>query len=275
MKEKISFPATTLSLLFLIGQTASAQTGTYTAQEKEYAARYPGYFEINPKSVRVTLLEATEEQDMSYVKLQESPRDLNGILVSVEKIINIAQKLWKIIEANKPVVNINTKYATAYPEGVTSASQLSSWKKPKTYAYGFYAENLFGMTMINCVYKVSYTYDGAYKAVGKYLTGVTVIPTRIEVGWGYTFSMAASVPDSTVANVGTSAAPLASMQLVLNWKMATILKESDGTSVYYIQGNGLFEEIASPFSKGPVALEEINMEDLKAAAPLLDPEKVF
>ena len=275
MKERITFLATTLSLLFFIGRSASAQTTTYTDQEKELSARYPGYFEINPKSVRVTLIEATEEEDMSYVKLQETPRDLNGILVSVEKIINIAQKLWKIIEANKPVVNLNTKYATAYPEGVTSASQMSSWKKPKTYAYGFYAENMFGMTMIDSVYKVSYTYGGAYKGVGKYLTGVTVIPTKVEVGWGYTFNMSASVPDSTVANVGTSAVPLASMQLVLNWKMATILKEADGASVYYVQGDGLFEEIASPFSKGPVTLEKVNLEDLKAAAPLMDPEKVF
>ncbi|HBA60151.1 MAG TPA: hypothetical protein DCZ92_04930 [Elusimicrobia bacterium] len=257
--------------MVFVGQSASAQDNTASWDEKELAARFPGYFTINPASVKITLKDIKDEEDMSYVKLQESPRDLTGVLVSVEKIINIAQKLWKIIDENKPVVNIDTKYATAYPMGVTSAGQLSSWKKPKTRTYGFYAENLFGSTMIDCDYKVSYTYGGAYKGVGKYLTGVTVIPTNIQVGWGYTFYMKASVPDSTVANVGTTEDPLASMQLVLNWTMKTILKEVDGTSVYYIQGDGLYEEIASPFSKK----EEVKLEDMRSAAPLLNPEKVF
>lgn len=242
----------------------------FTKTEKDLARDYPGYFTINPASVKLRLEEVKEEPDMNYVTLQEQPpKDLAGIVVTIEKIVNIASKVWQIIQANAPVVNIETKYATAYPQGITSASQLSQWSRPKSYIYGFYAENLYGSVMVDCKYKATFTYNGSYKGKGKYLTAVTVVPTTISVGWGYKFYMAASVPDSTIANVGTDLDPVAAMQLKLSWKMATVLKEVDGTSVYYVEGNGYYEEIANPWKA------EKKAEDVKAAAPLLTPEKIF
>lgn len=234
----------------------------FTASEEDIARYYPGYYTINPDSVRVTLQEVKEEPNMNYVKLQEQPpKDLAGTLVSIEKIVNIAAKVWQIIKDNAPVVNIDTKYATAYPQGVTSATQLAGWSRPKSYVYGFYAENLYGSTTVDVKYKVTYTYNGSYKGKGKYLTAVTVVPEKAQVSWGYRFHMSASVPDSTIANVGTDADPIAAMQLKLNWTMASALKQVDGTSVYYVEGNGYYEEIASPWKKG--------LAEVEAAAPLL------
>jgi len=274
-----------LSALFLVGllcvpATLTAQdlviratpenSPEFTTREKDLARTYPEYFTINPASVRATLIEVTEEKDMSYVRLQEQPpKDLAGILVSVDQIVNIASKIWQIVKDNQPVVDVNTKYATAYPYGITSATQLANWSRPKSYVYGFYAENLYGSVMIDCKYKFSYTYNGAYKGIGKFLTGVAVVPTSITAGWGYKFYMNAEVPDSTIANVGTDANPVAAMQMKLSWKMSTVLKEVTGTSVYYVEGTGYFEEIASPWKKTK------QLEDVKAAAPLLDPAKVF
>jgi hypothetical protein len=82
--------------------------------------------------------------------------------------------------------------------------------------------------------------------------------------------MNAEVPDSTIANVGTDANPVAAMQMKLSWKMSTVLKEVTGTSVYYVEGTGYFEEIASPWKKPAKKLE-----DVKAAAPLLAPATAF
>lgn len=234
----------------------------FTTSEEDIARTYPGYYTINPASVRVVLQEVKEESSMNYVKLQEQPpKDLAGTLVSIEKIVNIASKIWQIIKDNAPVVNIDTKYATAYPQGVTSATQLAGWSRPKSYVYGFYAENLYGSTTIDVKYKVTYTYNGSYKGKGKYLTAVTVVPEKAQVSWGYRFHMSASVPDSTIANVGTDADPVAAMQLKLNWTMASALKQVDGTSVYYVEGTGYYEEIASPWKK--------DLAEVGAAAPLL------
>ncbi|MDD5207880.1 MAG: hypothetical protein PHV36_00695 [Elusimicrobiales bacterium] len=242
----------------------------FTKYEEDVARQDPSYFTINPKSIRVQLIETKDEPDMSYVKLQEAPpKDLNSVLVTIDQIVNIASKVWNIIQANAPVVNIDTKYATAYPQGITSASQLAQWSRPKSYVYGFYAENLYGGVMIDCKYKMSYTYNGNYKGKGKFLTGVAVIPASVSVGWGYKFYMSAAVPDSTIANVGTHLDPVAAMQMKLSWKMATVLKEVDGTSVYYVQGDGYYEEIANPWKYEP-SIEYVN-----SAAPLLNAAKVF
>ena len=249
---------------------AAQEMPVFTRSERSAAKSNPDYYTINPKSVKITLIETTEEPDMQYVQLQEATsKDAASTLVLLDGIVNTASKAWQIVQGNAPVVNINTKYATAYPQGVTSASQLAQWNRPKTYSYGFYAENLYGSVMINCKYKVSYSYGGTYKGKGAYLTGVTVIPNVASVAWGYKFYMSASVPDSTIANVGTDTDPIAALQLNLNWKMATVLKEVDGASVYYVQGNGYFNEIASPWRQAPEA------GNIEAAAPLQEPEKVF
>jgi hypothetical protein len=249
------------------GSILAEHKSRFTSSEEDLARTYPKSYTINPDSIRVTLLEVIEEPDMNYVKLQEQPpKDLAGTLVAIEKIVNIATKVWQIIKDNAPVVNIDTKYATAYPEGITSATQLANWSRPKSYVYGFYAENLYGSTTIDVKYKVTYTYNGTYKGKGKYLTAVTVVPEKVQVSWGYRFHMSAQVPDSTIANVGSEADPVAAMQLKLNWTMATVLKEVDGTSVYYVEGNGYYKEIASPW-KTPASIE--------AAAPLLAERGTF
>ena len=61
------------------------------------------------------------------------------------------------------------------------------------------------------------------------------------------------------------------MQMKLGWKISTALKDATGTSVYYIQGDGYYAEIASPWAKEPVKIEDVG-----SAAPLmLEPSKVF
>jgi hypothetical protein len=276
-----SISAVTLAVFCALPTAALAQEITvrntpadsteFTQYEKDSARAYPEYYTINPKSIRIKLLAVSEEPDMSYVKLQEQPpKDLAAILVSIDTIVNIASKVWDIVQANKPVVNLESKYATAYPQGITSASQLAQWSKPKSYLYGFYAENLYGGVMIDSKHKVTFSYNGAYKGKGKYLTAVAVIPTVASVAWGYKFYMKAAVPDSTIANVGTDTDPVAAMQLKLNWQMSSALKVVDGSSVYYVQGDGYFEEIASPWQK-----EWKPSAELKLLGPLQDPARVF
>lgn len=277
MTKYISSFSVALLALFLCALSAGAQgiivrdgnpnDPFFTEFQKERARANPDYYTINPDSVRVKLIAVEDERDADYVTLKEQPpKDAASVLVTIEKIINIAEKIWKIVSDNRPVSNIDTKYATAYPDGVTSAAQLAEWSRPKTYIYGFYAENLYGGVMIDCKYRFSYTYNGTYKGVGRFLTGVAIIPTKVEVGWGYRFNMTAQVPDSTIANVGTDTDPVAAMQMKLTWKISTILKDVTGTSVYYIQGDGYFSEIASPWKK-----DVKKVEDVQSALPLLGP----
>jgi len=239
----------------------------FKVAEIKDAKKNPSYHTINPASIKITRVGIKEEKDFAYL----GPRKIGETLVIIDQIINIFTKVWDIVQQNAPVVNINTTYAAAMPQGITAWNQLAEWRKPKAYLYSFYAENLYGTKTVDIKYKVIYTSGGKYRGKGQYLTGVTIIPAGVNVAWGYRFSLAAAVPDSTITNVGTSKDPLAALQVKLDWKISTVLKESNGTSVYYIQGDGYYEEIASPFAAKPVEVK-----DIKSAAPLLlNPAEIF
>ena len=79
-------------------------------------------------------------------------------------------------------------------------------------------------------------------------------------------AMSASVMqtlDSTIANVGTSADPVASMQVQLRWTVHTAVKDITSKAIYYVQGDGLLQEIGTPFKN---AVELRNKAKVEAAS---------
>ncbi|MCX5785494.1 MAG: hypothetical protein NTX59_07380 [Elusimicrobia bacterium] len=176
--------------------------------------------------------------------------DINGVIGTLDNIVNLAQKIWDIIQANAPVVNITVNYANAVPYGTSHWTQLQGWSKPATKKYAFSMKNGFGSQVVKVTYQVHYVYAGNFQGKGKFLTGVTIEPLNVEASWGYKVDLVAEVPDSTVANVGTSADPVASMQVKLRWKVHTAMKDITEEAIYYVQGDGLLEEIGTPFKNG-------------------------
>lgn len=192
---------------------------------------------------------------------QDQVNNVNAVLDTIDKIINIAQKVFEIIEKNQPVVNINVNYANAIPYGIQHWTQLQGWAKPKTVNYAFVATNLYGVDVVKVKYQVQFRYNGNYQGKGKFLTGVTIEPISVETAWGYKVSLTAEVPDSTIANVGTHEDPIASMQVQLKWTIHTVMKDSQQKAIYYVQGDGKIEEIASPFAKKSAEVsKKVNVE---------------
>ncbi|MBI3288110.1 MAG: hypothetical protein HYZ74_01170 [Elusimicrobia bacterium] len=167
----------------------------------------------------------------------------------LDSIVNIGQRAWKIIVDNKPVVDVRTQYATALPEGARSWSAMDGWHKPQGTVYQLTAKNAYGVAVVNLRYQVLRTAGGSYEGVGRYLTAVTVQPLLVEVAWGYTFTLEAAVPDTSVVNVGTKDDPVAGMLAELSWRVRTPFKDAQGKGVYYLQGDGGFEEIGGAFTR--------------------------
>lgn len=234
----------------------------------EQARKYPGYYTLK-EDVKIKVREIEPPQDLppiidsGLVAFNNKSKGLDvykGVtetVVVIDKIVNIASKIWDMVVNNKPALKVNTKYACALPYGVQGPSELSGWSKPKSYLVSFYFENLWGMDVIKVSYQVTYVYGGNYKGKGKYLAAVWAIPVKVDVMWGFTFNMYAYVPSQTIVNVGTSQDPIAALQLRVSWSASTILKETSGTAVYYIQGDGYFDEIASPFRRSKVDLSNL------------------
>ena len=166
-------------------------------------------------------------------------------ITTIDRIVNLAKKIFDIIKENQPVVDVTTTYANAVPDGMTHWTQLGGWSKPETSTYAFYAKNMYGSRVISCRYQVIRQHSGSYRGKGKFLTMVTVQPLNITASWGYKFNMKFEAP--AVSNVGSSEDPVASMLARLNWSISTVLKQEQGTSVYYLEGNGSYREIGGPF----------------------------
>ena len=187
---------------------------------------------------------------------------VNGTIGMIDNLVNLMDKIWGIIEKNQPVVNITTNYANAVPFGTSHWTQLQGWSRPATKKYSFSMKNGFGSEVVKVVYQVHYTYNGNFQGKGKFLTGVTIEPLNVVTAWGYKVTLVSEVPDSTIANVGTSADPVASMQLQLRWTAHTAVKDITSKAIYYVQGDGLLQEIGTPFKN---AQEIKNQEKVDAA----------
>ena len=184
------------------------------------------------------------------------------IIGTIDQIVNLVEKIWNIIEKNRPVVNIAVNYANAVPYGTSHWTQLQNWSKPSTKKYAFSMKNKYGTEVVKVTYQVHWTHSGNFQGKGKFLTGVTVEPLNVVALWGYKVDLVAEVPDSTVANVGTHEDPIASMQVQLKWKVSTTFQSTDQKVIYYVQGDGLLQEIGTPFRKGLEAKSDRRLGEL-------------
>lgn len=223
----------------------------FTKEELRKAQQDPRAYTLDEDSVKIENLGAVTTPAESL------PPPVGGggadVIPVLNDILNLAQRLWTIIEANRPVVDVQNSYASALPRGLEHWSQLTGWTPPKGVLYRLTAKNLYGMKMVDVQYSVQRTYGGGYKGKGKYLTAVTVLPLEVNVGSGYRFDLSASVPDSSIINVGTEEDPIAAMSPVLTWRIRTVLKDSQGRSMYHVRGDGRFSEVDRSATQGLAA----------------------
>ncbi len=201
------------------------------------------YYALNETTIRIAKIGLIERP----AKIK-SPGAGGGGVPVLDEVVNIGEKIWKIIADNKPVVDVETRYATALPKGSAGWTQIAGWRVPAGPVYELTARNGFGTEVIRVRYQILRAYGGSYQGKGKYLTAVAVEPLLVEVGWGYRFSMDAEVPSASVVNVGTASEPVAGMMAALHWRVSTPIRESRGQSLYFLQGDGAFREIGGPFA---------------------------
>ena len=195
------------------------------------------YFTI--ESVEVT--EVAQYSEPSFFLPQSrafntDPIDEVGIIL--DKIIAIGDKIWKIIEKNKPVVDQNYQAMSLVPQGIRSWDQLGTWSTPQVRVFKMVYKNGYGMKVVEFDYRVAFTHSGSFNGKGKYLSRVEVEPATLNVAWGYKFSGAGEILNTT--NAGTTESPIAAMELRMNWTISTVLKHMQQSTRFYVRGDGLF-----------------------------------
>jgi hypothetical protein len=165
--------------------------------------------------------------------------------VIVDKVINTGKKVWAVVEAGKPVVNVRSDVATALPATTTGApllwTQMENWRRPESKLYGAVLKNAYGVEVVRFSYRVLYVAGGSVNGQGQYIGYATIQPAEVNVAWGYDFKVTASAP--AVFNLGSSQNPIAGMNLELAYTVKTVLKEMRVTKTYFISGDGQFQEV--------------------------------
>lgn len=157
--------------------------------------------------------------------------------ISWDQIIAIGEKVWEIVKAGKPVVKIETPVAHALPRGLECWADLEHWQAPRTQTYEVKYKNGFGMEVVKFRFRLHYTYGGGKAEKGQYLANVTVLPAELNVMWGYNFD--ARVEVAQAINMGTTENPMAGLELNLRWNVKTVLKESENSFHFFVQGDGV------------------------------------
>jgi|GEM_PF-5056642 len=163
----------------------------------------------------------------------------NDMLSKASRLVNLGQQVIQIIDRNRPVVRVDTNYATAVPKEVTHWTDMAGWRMGSSKLYEFTGYNALHMQVIHVVYRIHYAFGGSYNGVGKYLTGVSVEPVQIKVGYGYNFNSSCSVPPEWIINVSNDPAkPVAAMKLKIQWHYQSKFKSEDGSDSFAVFGDG-------------------------------------
>ncbi len=259
----------------VIAAPAHAQALGSSMSMSEIAAQDPSFFEIKSDETR-ELAEgefAREPNDFMPMSLLAGPGDpptkpgqtkpsssqqageiirqvignpksgtpLDEVEVIIDQIIRIGSKIYKIVEAGKPVYNYTTCRTDVVPQGITNWMQLSNWQTPISKRYERTIKNAYNMTVVYLRYRIEYTPGGSYNGKGRFLQAVTILPESVYVAWGYNMDVTVSVP--SVTNAGSSTSPIAAAQLLIDSKVSNIINTSQNTESYYVRGDGMFKSM--------------------------------
>ncbi len=161
--------------------------------------------------------------------------DIAGALKSINEIINLGEKIWKIIEKNKPVVNVKYAYANAVPKGVKGPEDLENFSPLQFKSFRKFGKNGFGSTVFDVTYTLAHRYNGQYQGRGRFLDAVTVLPHKVDVLWGYTLNF--NVARVSTANVGSEKEPVGSVAMDMDFQVSTVLKASQYRNLYEFRGD--------------------------------------
>lgn len=155
--------------------------------------------------------------------------------IDLNAITNLGQKIWKVIEANRPVVNVKYHYANALPKGVPSSEDLDGFSDLQMRSFRNYAKNLYGITVYDVTYTAVHRFGGSYNGQGRFLENVTILPHHVDVLWGYTLNM--GVSRISTVNVGTKDSPIGSIVMELEMRVSTVMKESQTRELIQFRGD--------------------------------------
>lgn len=223
-----------LKLVLVLG-TVIFSLGSFATEQND-----PNYILGSVQIEQIESAQTPMVEKESY-SLPEINDGLGQVIMITDKLIALGEKIWKIIEAGKPVVNANGIVPTisVLPKGITEDGSFDSmygWSDPKVTTYKVTYKNLYGVEVIRFEFSVMMQYGGTDGKGGKYLTGISVFPGNIYAAWGWNFNASSALIGIT--NKGTATAPVAGATLELSYDVATPMNVDKNKIRFHVDANG-------------------------------------
>lgn len=161
-------------------------------------------------------------------------KELDGLGVLIDKIVNLGKKVWAVVEKGRPVVNVESQYANAVPAGART-SDLENFSEMQFHSIRHQGVNLYGVTVYDVIYTLVHRFGGTYQGRGAYLENVTVLPQQVEVMWGYTVNL--RVEQVSTVNLGDRENPVASLAMETSLNVSTAIQELRLKNLHEFVGN--------------------------------------
>lgn len=175
----------------------------------------------------------------------EKAASAGEIFMTIDKILALGQKIWKIVEAGRPVQSSSfAKPVSIIPNlsDVNSTfSSMSNWKMPLVKSFKVSYRNGFGSEVISFIYTVVFQYGGKYEGKGAYITGLFVSASNISVSWGFKFDATSEI--MSIANQGSVDSPVASAVVKIAYKVSSPLKAINESDIFYVNGDGFLQRM--------------------------------
>ncbi len=167
--------------------------------------------------------------------------ELGEVLEIVDTLIAFGERAWKLLDKNKPVVQIGDIIPITVLPNIENPQDIltdfTNWKGPNVKRYAMIFKNKLGIEVVNLSYTVIAEYGGKYQGKGSYLTNVLVLPDNISVVRGYSISSEVSVIGIT--NHGTAEDPIAAVTIRLSNNLKTIVQHNLYNATITVVGDGV------------------------------------
>jgi len=198
------------------------------------------YFSI--KTVKVVEVDPVDGFKDNYVERgMDKSGGIGEVIVIVDGLIAIGEKVYPIVEAGKPVLSMNLPVTHVIPttdrgSNADTLYDMENWSSPKSRSWTVTYENFYGVDVVSFTYTIHFQYGGSHQGSGRYIMGAHVSASNVHVAWGFEFNAYTSV--LAIGNRGSSANKVAGLTLKLNWVTKSIMTENRSSRTFHLSGNG-------------------------------------
>ena len=174
--------------------------------------------------------------DMAY----QNEKGLGDIIMIGNQILAFGKKIWAIVEAGRPTSSTNFANTISVLPKMRDITDvvfdMDGWEAPRFVKYRVEYKNGFGMTVIGFTYMVQYQYNGQYKGKGRYLTGLTVTASEVNVRWGFNFDASSNL--IAITNRGSKDDPMAGATMEIKYRAKSITSDISNSVTFHVSGDG-------------------------------------